>query len=209
MTILKDISAEEWSLEKIKTLSYQELMELYKQLPSADMEEMDGDYDSVMVGFPSEAAEKGGNWWLYDTEKGYWMGKSFTPTFRDGEPRGDGYNRWRIDGKEVHHMRFLTDMVPSLVDRKITFRLKYACYKNDGGIVDMTDEVRRIRKRLYLCTGMADPEKLPPGFFCLEGPAHEYDHSGIWIYGDEIKEHTKITVTMDNFPSSEDLQKKE
>ena len=99
---------------------------------------------------------------------------------------------WKIEGKEVHHMRFLTDMTQSLIDGKITFRLKYASFKNDGGIVDMTDEVRKIRKGFYLCAGMAGPKKLPPDFFCLTGPVNEYDHSSEWIYGDEISQHAKI-----------------
>ena len=201
----KDISTEEWTTEKVKEHSYQKLMELYKSLPSADFEEMDGDYDSCMVGFPSERSKKLGIWWLHETEKGDWMGKSFTPTNKQ-ESRGNGYNRWKIEDKEVHHMRFLTDMSESLIDGKITFRLKYASFKNDGGIVDMTEEVRRLKKGLYLCAGMSGPEKLPPGFFYLAGPVHEYDHSSVWIYGDEITNHAKITVTMKNYPYPEDFK---
>ncbi|KKK42257.1 hypothetical protein LCGC14_0604080 [marine sediment metagenome] len=195
MTTVKDISLEDWTLEKIKELSFQEQMELYKTLPSADFEEMDGDYDSCMVGFTSEMQKEGSLWWLHKSEKGNWMGKSFSPTKGTQKFHSEGYNRWEIDGKEVHHMRFHTVMVESLIDGKITFRLKYARFKNDGGIVDMTDEVRRIRKGFYLCVGMADPVKLPPDFFCLTGPVHEYDHSSVWIYGDETEEHASIKVT--------------
>ncbi len=204
MTTIKDISPEEWTLEKIKELSFQEQMELYKTLPSADFEEMDGDYDSCMVGFASEIKKKGSLWWLHKSEKGNWKGKSFSPTIGKKKFQSEGYNRWEIDGKEVYHMRFHTNMIESLIDGKITFRLKYALFKNDGGIVDMTDEVRRIKKGLYLCVGMAGPEKLPPDFFCLTGPVHEYDHSSVWVYGDEVKEHANISVT----PYSEYLKQK-
>ncbi|MHA1931343.1 MAG: hypothetical protein ACW96X_02320 [Promethearchaeota archaeon] len=205
MNISKELSLENLKKEELKELGYQKLMELYESLPSADFEEMDGDYDSCMVGFISEKKEKQSIWWLHKTEKGNWLGKSFTPT-STVEARGDGYNRWVIACKEVHHMRFLTDMSESLIDGKLTFRLKYASYKNDGGIVDMTDEVRRIRKGLYLCVGMADPEKLPPAFFYLAGPVHEYDHSSVWIYGDEVEKHANISVTYKNFPYPEDLK---
>ncbi|MHA2182625.1 MAG: hypothetical protein ACXAAH_14485 [Promethearchaeota archaeon] len=205
MNIAKEISLENLKKEELKELGYQKLMELYQSLPSAGFEEMDGDYDSCMVGFTSEKKEKQSIWWLHKTEKGDWLGKSFSPTSKL-ESRGDGYNRWTIAGKEVHHMRFLTDMSESLIDGKITFRLKYASYKNDGGIVDMTDEVRRIRKGLYLCVGMTAPENYLPAFFYLTGPVHEYDHSSVWIYGDELEKHANISVTYKNFPYPEDLK---
>ncbi len=190
-----NISVNDLTIEKLKELSYEELMDLYKSLPSADFKEMDGEYDSAMVGFSSERKEKLSLWWLYNTKKGYWLGKAFTPSPNNSEPPGEGYNRWKIEGKEVHHMRFLTDMPESLVDDKITFRLKYASFKNDGGIVDMTDEVRRIRGGFYLCAGMADPEKIPPDFFCLSGPVNDYDRSSEWVYGDEVSKHAKIRRT--------------
>lgn len=205
MTISKDISIENLKKEELKELGYQKLMGLYKSLPSADFEEMDGDYDARMVGFPSERGEKLSIWWLHKTEKGDWLGKSFTPKSKS-ERRGEGYNRWKIEGKEVHHMRFLTDMVESLIDGKITFRLKYASFKNDGGIVDMTDEVRRIRKGLYLCLGMSGPEKLPPGLFYLAGPVHAYDHSSEWIYGEEVEKHANISVTLKNYPYPDEVK---
>ncbi|MHA1915878.1 MAG: hypothetical protein ACW986_18000 [Promethearchaeota archaeon] len=187
-------------------MSYQEQMELYKSLPSADHNEMDGDYDARMVGFPSEREKPLSLWWLHKTEKGNWLGKSFSPTINPEKNKGEGYNRWEMEGKEVHHMRFLTDIADSLIDGKPTFRLKYASFKNDGGIVDMTDEVRRIRKGFYLCTGMAGPEKLPPGFFHLTGPVHEYDYSSEWIFGEEIIEHANIKVTTKNYPYPEELE---
>lgn len=187
-----NLSVNDLTIEKLKELSYEELMDLYKSLPSADFKEMDGEYDSAMVGFPSERKKKLSLWWLYDTKKGYWLGKSFTPSPNNLKPPGEGYNRWRIEGKEVRHMRFLTDMVESLVDGKITFRLKYASFKNDGGIVDMTDEVRKIRKGFYFCAGMADPKKDSIDFFCLSGPVKDYVHSLDWIYGDEVSKHAKI-----------------
>jgi hypothetical protein len=205
MTLTKDITIENLKKDDLKKLGYKKLMELYKSLPSADFEEMDGDYDSGMVGFISERQEKQSLWWLHKTEKGDWLGKSFTPKSKS-ESRGEGYNRWEMNSKEVHHMRFLTDMTESLIDGKITFLLKYISFKNDGGIVDMTDEIRRIRKGFYLCVGMTAPDKLPPDFFYLAGPVHEYDHSSEWIYGDEVEKHANITVTLKNFPYPNEIK---
>jgi len=201
----KEVYMKDLTVEKIKDLRYQEIMDLYKSLPSADFEEMDGEYDSAMLGFISEKSEKLSLWWLYNTEKGYWLGKAFTPTNKE-EKRGEGYNRWKIEGNEEHHMRFFTDITESLIDGTPTFRLKYATFKNDGGIVDMTDEVRKIRKGLYLCAGMAGVEKVPPDFFCLFGPVNEYQHHTEWKYGDEVKKYTKKRGTFKNYPYPEDLQ---
>jgi len=206
MTSFMDSNVEDLTIEKIKELSYLELMELYKTLPSADLDEMDGEYDSLMVGFVSERSEKLSKWWLYDTEKGYWLGKAFTPSLNKDELRGEGYNRWKIEDKELHHMRFLTDISESLIDGKPTFRLKYESFKNDGGIVDMTDEVRRIHKGLYLCAGMAEPEKVPPDFFSLIGPVNEYAHHLEWVYGDEVKRYAKIRGTYKHYPYPEDFK---
>ena len=119
---------EELSLGEIEKMSFQEHMELYKSLPSADHREMDGDYDSKMVGFTSERQKNLSLWWLHKTEKGNWLGKSFNPDINPEENKGEGYNRWEMGGKEVHHMRFLTDVVDSLIDGKPTFRLKYASF---------------------------------------------------------------------------------
>ena len=204
MTDYEESYVKDLTVEMIKELSFQEIMDLYKSLPSADFEEMDGEYDSAMVGFISEKSEKGSNWWLYDTERGYWMGKAFTPS-KKSKLKGEGYNRWKINGKEEHHMRFLTDINESLIDEKPTFRLKYASFKNDGGIVDMTDEVRKIRKGLYLCAGMAGDEKLPPDFFCIYGPVNEYQHHSEWPYGDEVDNFSKKRASYKNYPYPEDL----
>lgn len=206
MTGFEDISVEDLTIEKIKEFSYPKLMELYKSLPSANFNEMDGEYDSLMVGFVSGRNEKLSKWWLYDTEKGYWLGKAFSPSPNKEELRGEGYNRWKIEDKEHHHMRFLTDISESLIDGKPVFRLKYASFKNDGGIVDMTDEARKIYKGLYLCAGMAEPEKVPPDFFCLIGPVNEYKHHSEWAFGDEVKRYAKIRGSYKNYPYPEDFK---
>lgn len=199
-SLLKDLT-----VEKIKEFDFQEIMAIYKSLPSADFEEMDGEYDSAVVGFTTKKSEKSSKWWLYETERGYWLGKAFT-TLKKQKLKGEGYNRWKIDGKEEHHMRFLTDISKSLIDGKPTFRLKYASFKNDGGIVDMTDEVRKIHEGLYLCAGMAGIDKLPPDFFCLFGPVNDYQNRSEWKFGDEVENYSKKRASYKNYPFPEDLK---
>ena len=55
-----NISVNDLTIEKLKELSYEDLMDLYKSLPSADFKEMDGEYDSALLSYAiSYAAQTG------------------------------------------------------------------------------------------------------------------------------------------------------
>ena len=207
MTISKKITDENWTIEELKNLSYEELMELYKSLSSVEFDKMDGEYDATMLKYPTERGRILGEWTLYGTGSSYWIGKAFTPSSENPEFRGEGYNKFRVDGKEVHHTRFASDMHESMIDGKLVFRMRYSPFKNFSGSVDMIDEVRLLQEDLCLCIGTYNPEKLPPDFFCLFGPLNVYDHSSEWPYGNEIRRMSKVPFTLDNYPFPEELQK--
>ena len=206
MTISKKISDKNWTVDELKNLSYEELMELYKSLPSVEFEKMDGEYDATMLKYPTERGRILGEWTLYGTGSSYWIGKAFTPSSENPEFRGEGYNKFRIDGKEVRHTRFASDMHESMIDDKLVFRMRYSPFKNFSGSVDMIDEVRFLQEDLCLCIGTYNPEKLPPDFFCLVGPLNVYDHSSEWPYGNEIRRMSKVPFTLDNYPFPEELK---
>jgi len=208
MTITKEISEKDWTVEKLKKLSHQELLDLFKTLPSAEFEEMDGEYDTTMLAYPTERGRKMAEWTLYETGISYWLGKAFNPSSENPEFRGEGYNRFRVEGKEIHHTRFASDMSESMIDGKLVFRMRYAPFKNFSGSGDMIDEVRFLQEGLYLCIGTYLPQKLPPDLFCLSGPVNEYNQNSEWAYGDEIKKRAKVPFTMDNYPFPEELKKK-
>ncbi len=207
MTISKKIPDKNWTVDELKNLSYDELMELYKSLPSVEFDKMNGEYDATMLKYPTERGRILGEWTLYGTGSSYWIGKAFTASSENPEFRGEGYNKFRVDGKEVRHTRFASDMHESMVDDKLVFRMQYSPFKNFSGSVDMIDEVRFLQEDLCLCIGTYNPEKLPPDFFCLFGPLNEYDHSTEWPYGNEIRRMSKIPFTLDNYPFPEELKK--
>ena len=206
MTITKKISDKNWTVEELKNLSYEELMELYKSLQSVEFDKMDGEYDATMLKYPTERGRILGEWTLYGTGSSHWLGKVFTPSSENPEFRGEGYNKFRVDGKEVHHTRFASDMHESMIDGKLVFRMRYSPFKNFSGSVDMIDEVRFLQEDLCLCIGTYNPEKLPPDFFCLFGPLNVYDHSSEWPYGNEIRRMSKVPFTLDNYPFPEELK---
>jgi len=206
MTISKKIADKNWTIEELKNLSYEELMELYKSLPSVEFEKMDGEYDATMLKYPTERGRILGEWTLYGTGSSYWIGKAFTPSSENPEFRGEGYNNFRVDGKEVRHTRFASDMHESMIDNKLVFRMRYSPFKNFSGSVDMIDEVRFLQEDLCLCIGTYNPEKLPPDFFCLSGPLNEYDHSSEWPYGNEVRRMSKIPFILNNYPFPEELK---
>ncbi len=207
MTISKKISDKNWTVDELKNLSYEELMELYKSLPSVEFEKMDGEYDATMLKYPTERGRILGSWTLYGTGSSYWVGKAFTPSSENPEFRGEGYNKFRVDGKEVRHTRFASDMHKSMIDGNLVFRMRYSPFKNLSGSVDMIDEVRFLQENLCLCIGTYNPEKLPPDFFCLSGPLKEYIHSSEWSYGNEVRRMSKVPFRLDNYPFPEELQK--
>ncbi|MHA2326231.1 MAG: hypothetical protein ACXACB_12565 [Promethearchaeota archaeon] len=192
MTISKEVSKESWTVEKLKKMSRHELIELYKTLPAPEFKEMDGEYDGHTLDTGSEIGNQRSEWAMNKTPMGVWKGKAYTP---ETPNLGEGYNRYVIDGKERHHLRFGTDMNISLFDGKPTLRMRYAAFKNISGSFDLIDEVRKLDEGIYLCTGAgldAKGNRGQPTPFCLTGPIREYDHYTEFYFGDEINKQAII-----------------
>ncbi|MHA1985397.1 MAG: hypothetical protein ACW98D_02050 [Promethearchaeota archaeon] len=198
MTVSKEISKEKWTVERLKKMSREELLELYKTLPSPDFEEMDGEFDGHTLDTGSEMGNQMSEWVMNKTAMGVWKGKAYTPST---STTGEGYNRYVIDGKERHHLRFGTDMNVSLFDGKPTLRMRYGAFKNVSARNDLIDEVRKLDEGIYLCTGAAldaKGKRGPPTPFCLTGPIREYDHETEFYFGDEVKEQAVVPFDPNN-----------
>lgn len=192
MTVSKEISKEKWTVKKLKNMTREELVELYKTLTPPDFEEMKGEFNGHTLDTGSEYGNQMSEWIMNKTAMGIWKGKAYTPTT---STTGEGYNRYVIDGKERHHLRFGTDMNISLFDGKPTLRMRYGAFKNLSARIDLVDEVRKLDEGIYLCTGASldqNGDRTPPTPFCLTGPIREYDHDTEFYFGDEVKELAKI-----------------
>ena len=198
MTISKEVTKEHWNVEKLKKMTREELLELYKTLSAPAFDEIDGEYDGHTLDTGSEKGNQLSEWVMNKTAMGVWKGKAYTPKT---STTGEGYNRYVIDGKERHHLRFGTDMSISLFDGKPTLRMRYAAFKNVSARNDLVDEVRKLDEGIYLCTGAAidaEGKRGPPTPFCLTGPIRLYDHETEFYFGDEVRSLAKIPFDKEN-----------
>lgn len=163
----------EWTLEKLIALTGQQAVELFLTLPTAEWEEMDGEYHGYLPDGGSEEVRQRQAQGIFNEETGFgrWLGKTFKPT---PSGRGEGYNYCRKPGGvTVRHLRYGTFMGTSLVDGQRVYIVKYAEFVNGSGDRDLTDEIRRVAPGLYLCisTNRAeDGGRTAPGAFILAGP---------------------------------------
>ncbi|MHA2036251.1 MAG: hypothetical protein ACW972_08395 [Promethearchaeota archaeon] len=206
MTTTNNKSTEDWSVEKLKSLTFDECIELYKTLSPPEFEELNGEYKADLLGGYSEL----GDWLMYKTELGHWLGKAYTPIPTASNPgfRGEGYNYWLIDGKKVYHSRFATHMGVSEIDGKPIFRMQYDAFKSLYGQQGMVDEIRKLKVGLYLCFGKQWPTE-PGGLFCLSGPKDSYNENPRWYFGDEISKPVKVKYSFKDYPYPDSMNSKE
>ena len=196
----------DWSVEKLKSLTSPEVLELFKTLSPPPFEELNGEYFSTLLGEASEF----GDWLMYKTELGHWLGKAYTPTPTAERPgcRSEGYNFWIIDEKKVYHSRFASHMGISMIDGKPEFRMQYDAFKSLYGQQGMIDEIRKLKTGLYLCFGWQWPER-PGGPFCLAGPQEPYSKNHKWHFGDEVTKPVNIKYSFKNYPDPDAVKTKE
>jgi hypothetical protein len=163
----------DWTVEKLIALTGKEAVELFKTLPTAEFEEMDGEYRGYLPNGGDEEVKKRQAQGIFNEETsfGCWLGKAFT---RLNESEGEGYNYCRKPGARiVRHLRYATYMGTSHVDGQRVFIVRYAAFKNGSGDRDLTDEVRRVADGLYLCVSTnaaSEGGRTAPGAFVLAGP---------------------------------------
>lgn len=171
-----------WTRENIMKLGREEIIELWKQCPAADVTELIGEFDGrVPVDDDEEAQRRLDESILFDEagSHGYWLGKAFWPL---SKTRGDGYNRVRRTGGKIeNYLRFATEMGPSLIDGKTSLLLNYGAYHSRlrprGQENDLVDEIRKLDNGIYLGLGTRtnpDGSRTQPGHFVLCGPVSEY-----------------------------------
>ncbi|MFW9880903.1 MAG: hypothetical protein ACFFG0_48195 [Candidatus Thorarchaeota archaeon] len=206
MTLSNQKSDQDWSVEKLQSLTRDECVKLFKTLSPPDFEELNGEYAATLLGENLEYGE----WYMYKTELGRWLGKAYTPIPTEERPgfRGEGYNFWIIDGKKEYHSRFTTHIGVSVIDGKPIFRMQYDVFKSFYGQEGMVDEIRKLKKGLYLCFGMPRPTSIP-GPFCLAGPKEPYNNNPNWYFGDEVTKPVKIKFSFRDYPYPEQINTKE
>ena len=162
-----------WTMERLLALDHESTVALWKTLPAAGMEELNGHYQGVVPNADDHGRQARTSGFMYDEDspRGYWLGKAYRPLT---ETEGVGYNRWRFaDRSIVRNGRFATRMGPSLIDGNPSYIMDYGAF-NDTTLVD---EIRRLDEGVYLGVGTTATEdggRSAPGHFALVGPTDEW-----------------------------------
>ena len=135
-----------FTIERLAELPYRELCELFSNLDAPTVEEMDGEYVSR---YPI-AFERERQLWIEKARGGHWFGKAYHPT-PIGPCRGEGHNLYERKGDVAgRYLRFGWDIAKSPFDGKPSLIMQYNIFNRKTGRMSLTDEVRRVRKGLYV-----------------------------------------------------------
>lgn len=133
----------------LRGASTYELLSLFRDLPSPNIDEMHGDYDATLLQQPSLAADVNG-YFSVGLPFSPWLSKGFRPV---NDSEGRGYNSFRQFGKVVQRYPMRTMIAPSRYDGRDSYTLIYKAYRSTCGLINMVDEVRRADDGLYLAIG--------------------------------------------------------
>jgi hypothetical protein len=136
------------SCADLRQLRLQQLMDLFRRLDAPDLDEMNGEYEAVMLDAGAAWRTRLAN--LAVDLGGKWLGKAFQPLDHE---RGHGYNTFlRWDGNTAREVRIHTRIAPSRWDRRPSLHLYYRAL-NRFPASTMQDELRKINERCYLGIG--------------------------------------------------------
>jgi hypothetical protein len=168
-------------VEKLRKLGTKGLIEVFKTLSAPPVSEMNGEYRGYYFGagyhpISNILWQVSANWNLLG---GKWQGKSFQPV---SDNAGYGFNNMKKFGMIVRRWPMKTGIGPSRYDGRDVYALNYRYYYSAAGIVNMQDEIRKVRDGLYLGVGHW---RLPVGismasvWFALSGPVGVFDSTGV------------------------------
>ncbi|HEX3917311.1 MAG TPA: hypothetical protein VHW60_08225 [Caulobacteraceae bacterium] len=168
------VGAGKWSLEQLLSLTQEEGIALWRELPAPTLQEMNGHYMGLGPEGRDVAFQKGYANYMFNerSERGYWLGKAFRPL---SATEGEGYNRWRFPGGRVErNLRMATRVQDSIIDAK-------PCYVLDYGAVNrgmtLYDELRRLDDGVLIGTATwqtRDGGRSKLNMFVLIGPTDEW-----------------------------------
>lgn len=163
------------SIGDLKKLKPDELMRIFRRLPSPTLPEMQGEFNGYYLGCSSRIDDCT---WRFIANSylmgGRWKGKSFTQLT---ESIGRGFNHLDCFGMRVAKYPMRTSIEASRYDGKPMFQLRYAHYFSACGLIGVVDEFRKLSDTLYLC--VAHSRFWKPMWFVLKGPIGPFDDAGV------------------------------
>jgi hypothetical protein len=165
-----------WTPATLNALSREELIELFRGLPSPTVQEFDGEFDGYGAVYLEDLEDH-----YLQMGLGKWLGKGYR-----AEPYGDweghGYNLWGTRDGVARRIKFGWGLGTSMLDGGPCIVMHYSAFSNMYADLDLIDEIRRVDDGLYLGLAItAEPSPLAPdpggpngrsfpSTFLLEGP---------------------------------------
>ena len=176
--------AKAWTLDEVMEMTGEEMTELWKTLPTAELKELQGEYEGhVPLAGADEAFVKQINETMKNPNgpNGLWIGKAFSAT---DESRGEGYNHWRKAGTNgIRKMRYKTWIENSEIDGKPALIMDYGPHIEPSQEWYFRDEVRKLNDDIHILLGVsvtvATGARSVLGPLALTGPIHA------WVGPDE------------------------
>ena len=172
---------EKWSIEKLLSLSKEQVIAIWKTLDPPQFSELDGHYMGVIpnAGDPATQEATGDVMYNENSRIGFWLGKAYKPT---SATKGEGYNRWRLPNDTIIiNQRFGTELGKSLIDGRPSFMMYYGHFRHElipkGTENTLTDEIRKLDDNIYIGMGtvkLEDGSRSNPGHFVLVGPTDSW-----------------------------------
>lgn len=136
---------EYWTLERLAKLGCSDLIKVFTTLTAPTPDEMNGFFEGR---FPIER-EEGAQDLFQSYMGGHWIGKTFT-VVHDATYDGQGYNSFFDRGHIRQGCRFVWTLKSSDFVEGDALVTEYAAFQSPLGWIDSHDEIRRVRKGLYL-----------------------------------------------------------
>ncbi len=140
--------------EELKAYDFKQLITLYKTLPAAKIDVLQGEVLGTILATPNKLGDVISWISTHLPFPGTWFGKGFHAEEKGkSNVLGKGYNRFRFFGKEMRSMRFITRPDISAVDGNPVMMMDYKPMGNALGWIKALDEVRQLDNNNYLLCG--------------------------------------------------------
>lgn len=167
--------------DSVRSLSAPELSALFRTLDAPDMDEMDGEFASLLLRQWHPVVDRAAQWLMNGALLPFrWTGKAFRPL---SSTEGRGYNMFHLAGRTLRTLPMRTVLAPSAIDGRPSYQLVYAAFHSPLGYVRVVDELRRLQEGIYLGIGaacFAPWRRRLPFPFVLQGPVTPYERDIGW-----------------------------
>lgn len=163
-----------YTVERLAEMSREDLKLVFSVLDSPTPEELSGEFISRRPLY----SEKDFGLFHRQAHGGHWLGKAYCQS-PSGAYLGEGYNYYQNDEKGVvKKNRFMWSIGLSPIDGKQALLMDYSAFNGPNAKKKLVDNVRRVRKGLYIGAMYTDNVNPPMSI----GWDEEHDRSNLEFF---------------------------